>query len=150
MTPWQRNLRALGTARAGVHVAFTGAKFMTPSTAQAQGDVEDVANNFEGEIREFVRRDFTSLKRTDAGSGEFAASNIRSLVQRVAGTSLQEIDNLIGELQNLRDYIANEGERVQREITGYAQLNHAALTSTRIISDSMAKWKDALDEAKSS
>ena len=83
------------------------------------------------------------------GSGEFAASNIQSLVQRVAGTSLQEIDNLIGELQNPRDYIATEGERVQREITGYARLNHAALTSTRIISDSMSKWKDALDEAKS-
>ena len=128
---------------------------MNPTTAQAQSDVENAATTFEGEIREFVRRDFTSLtrpeplKRPDAGSGEFAASNIRSLVQRVAGTSLQEIDNLIGELQNLRDYIANEGERVQREITGYAQLNHAALTSTRIISDSMSKWKDALDEAKS-
>jgi hypothetical protein len=146
----ERHLRALSAARVGFHVALTGAEFMTPSTAQAQDDVEDVANNFEGEIREFVRRDFTPLKRTDAGSGEFAASNIRSLVQRVAGTSLQEIDNLIGELQNLRDYIANEGERVQREITGYAQLNHAALTSTRIISDSMSKWKDALDEAKSS
>jgi len=73
-----------------------------------------------------------------------------SLVQRVAGTSLQEIDNLIGELQSLRDYISKEGERVQREITGYAQLNHAALTSARIISDSMSKWKDSLDEAKSS
>ena len=125
---------------------------MNPTTAQ---DVDDFATTFEGEIREFVRRDFASLKqpeslkRPDIGSGEFAASNIRSLVQRVAGTSLQEIDNLIGELQNLRDHIANEGERVQREITGYAQLNHAALTSTRIISDSMSKWKDALDEAKS-
>ena len=129
---------------------------MTLTTAKAQRDVEDAATTFEGEIREFVRRDFASLKRPeslkrpDIGSGEFAASNIRSLVQRVAGTSLQEIDNLIGELQNLRDYIANEGERVQREITGYAQLNQAALTSTRIISDSMSKWKDALDEAKAS
>ena len=136
-------------------VASKGVKFMTLTTAKAQRDVEDAATTFEGEIREFVRRDFTSLtrpeplKRPDAGSGEFAASNIQSLVQRVAGTSLQEIDNLIGELQNLRDYIANEGERVQREITGYAQLNHAALTSTQIISDSMSKWKDALDEAKS-
>jgi len=128
---------------------------MNLTTAQVQSDVDDVATTFEGEIREFVRRDFASpkrpetLKRPDIGSGEFAASNIRSLVQRVAGTSLQEIDNLIGELQNLRDYIANEGERVQREITGYAQLNQAALTSTRIISDSMSKWKDALDEARS-
>jgi len=122
---------------------------MTPTTAKAQRDVEDAATTFEGEIREFVRRE-TPLTRRDASSGEFAASNVRSLVQRVAGTSLQEIDNLISELQNLRDHITKEGDRVQREITGYAQLNHAALTSARIISDSMSKWKDSLDEAKSS
>ena len=123
---------------------------MTPTTAKAQRDVEDAATTFEGEIREFVRRDVTPLTPRDASSGEFAASNVRSLVQRVAGTSLQEIDNLIGELQSLRDYISKEGERVQREITGYAQLNHAALTSARIISDTMSKWKDSLDEAKPS
>jgi hypothetical protein len=121
---------------------------MTHVTIAPQDDVDNVATAFEGEIREFVRRDFTPLRRPDTGSGEFAASNISSLVQRVAGTSLQEIDNLIGELQNLRDYIASEGERVQREITSYAQLNQAAMTSTRIISDSMAKWKDAVDDAK--
>ena len=63
---------------------------------------------------------------------------------------MQEIDNLIGELQSLGDYITKEGERVQREIAGYAQLNHAALTSAQIISDTMSKWKESLDEAKSS
>lgn len=117
--------------------------------ADPHDDVEDAAATFEGDVREFVRRDFTPLRRPDAASGEFASSNIRALLQRVGGTSLQEIDNLIGELQNLRDYIASEGDRVQREITNYAQLNHAALTSTRIISDSMAKWKDAVDDTRS-
>lgn len=116
----------------------------TAETAEASG------NGFEGEIREFVRRDFAPLRRSsEVHSAEFAAGNISSLVQRVAGTSLQEIDNLIGELQSVRDYIASEGERVQREIASYAQLNHAAMTSTRIISDSMAKWKDAVDDVKS-
>lgn len=130
---------------------------MSSATVQPQEEVETAetaetsGNNFEGEIREFVRRDFAPLRRSpDMNSGaEFAATNISSLVQRVAGTSLQEIDNLIGELQSVRDYIASEGERVQREIATYAQLNHAAMTSTRIISDSMSKWKDAVDDAKS-
>jgi hypothetical protein len=123
---------------------------MSSVTIQPQDDVETTENGFEGEIHEFVRRDFAPLRRSsEVHSGEFAASNISSLVQRVAGTSLQEIDNLIGELQSVRDYIASEGERVQREITNYAQLNHAAMTSTRIISDSMSKWKDAVDDAKS-
>jgi len=33
------------------------------------------------------------------------------------GTSVQEIDRLISELQSLRDVLHEEGARVQREIT---------------------------------
>ncbi|RAI45418.1 hypothetical protein [Rhodoplanes roseus] len=121
----------------------------TQAPLQPQDDVDAAATSFEGEIREFVRRDFTPVRRSnDTGSGEFAASNISTLVQRVAGTSLAEIENLIGELQTLRDYIASEGERVQRELAGYAQLNQAAMTSTRIIAESMSKWKTTVDETK--
>lgn len=121
----------------------------TQAPVQPAEDVEAAANTFEGEIREFVRRDFTPVRRTsDPGSAEFATNNISTLVQRVAGTSLAEIENLIGELQTLRDYITSEGERVQRELAGYAQLNQAAMTSTRIIADSMSNWKTAVDGAK--
>jgi hypothetical protein len=34
---------------------------------------------------------------------------------------------------------------VQREISGYAQLSHAAMRSTRMISDNVAQWKVAAD-----
>ncbi len=109
----------------------------------------DFADNtsFEGEIREFVRRDFAPLRRLypEPGSSELAVGNINSLVQRVAGVSLQEIENLVGELQNLRDYLESEGERVQRELAGYAQLNQAAIKSTKIIAETMAQWKNTLD-----
>jgi hypothetical protein len=37
--------------------------------------------------------------------------------------------------------LRNEGERVQREISGYASLSQAAMTSMKIIGDSMAQWK---------
>jgi hypothetical protein len=36
------------------------------------------------------------------------ASNVASLVQPVSGTSVQEIDKLIAELQILRDMLQNE------------------------------------------
>ena len=61
--------------------------------------------------------------------------------QRVAGASLTEISNLIDELETLRDLLHSEGQRVQREISGYAQLSQAAMKSTRVISDNMALWK---------
>jgi hypothetical protein len=99
----------------------------------------------EGEIREFVRRDFSSLRRQPESDGEAVANNIGSLLQRVAGSSVQEIDRLIGELQTLRDMLQNEGARVQREIIQYANLSQAAMQSTKIIAESLTNWKKVPD-----
>ncbi len=100
----------------------------------------------EGEIREFVRRDVaTSLRRQPESDSEVVASNIGSLLQRVAGTSVQEIEKLITELQTLRDMLHNEGARVQREIVEYATLSQAAMQSTKIIAESLTQWKKVPD-----
>ena len=95
----------------------------------------------EGEIREFVRRDVATLRRTPEAESEVVANNIGTLLQRVAGSSVQEIDRLIAELQTLRDMLQSEGARVQREITEYAHLSQSAMQSTKIITDSLSKWK---------
>ena len=99
----------------------------------------------EGEVREFVRRDFASVRRPPENDGEMVANNISSLLQRVSGTSVQEIDRLIGELQTLRDMLQNEGVRVQREIIQYANLSQAAMQSTKIIAESLTNWKKVPD-----
>ena len=102
----------------------------------------NVAQEVEGDIREFVRRDISAFRRVRSdGGGEMAADNINSLIQRVAGQSIGEIDHVIGELTRVRDMLRSEGERVQREISGYASLSQAAMTSMKIIADSMAQWK---------
>src|SRR5947209_12016789 len=92
----------------------------------------------EGEIREFVRRDGASLRRAPDTDSELVANNISTLLQRVAGSSVQEIDRLITELQTLRELLHSEGARVQREITEYAHLSHSAMQSTRIIAESLS------------
>ena len=98
-------------------------------------------SDVEGEIREFVRRDLASVRQQPENDGEVVANNISSLLQRVSGSSVQEIDSLIGELQSLRDRLQNEGERVQREIIQYANLSQAAMQSTKIIAESLTNWK---------
>jgi hypothetical protein len=100
----------------------------------------------EGEIREFVRRDVaTSLRRQPESDSEVVANNIGALLQRVAGTSVQEIEKLIGELQTLRDMLQTEAARVQREIVEYATLSQAAMQSTKIIAESLTQWKKVPD-----
>ena len=83
-------------------------------------------------------------------STEATVNNVNSLIQRVAGTSLSEIENLISELESLRDLLHAEGQRVQREISGYAQLSQAAMKSTRMIADNVAQWKRAADGLRNS
>jgi len=103
------------------------------------------AAQVEAAIREFVRQDITHVRRVPADGSPEVVTNINSLVQRVAGTSLREMQNVIWELENLRDFLKSEGERVQREIANYAQLAQTAMSSTRAIADNMVHWKKVAD-----
>jgi hypothetical protein len=126
---------------------------------------EDVDSNLaavsevEAGIRDFVRNDIAYLRRPAVASPETApldasaeatVNNVNSLIQRVAGTSLAEIEKLISELESLRDLLHAEGQRVQREISGYAQLSQAAMKSTRMIADNVTQWKRAADGLRNS
>jgi len=120
---------------------------------RASRPAEDAApaNEVEGEIRGFVRKEFASMRRPQplVDSGDQGAGQVNSLIQRVAGASVLEIEKLISELQGLRDFLRSEGDRVQREIAGYVQLSDAAMKSTKIIADSVMQWKGAVDSARS-
>ena len=97
----------------------------------------------EGEIREFVRRDVvTNRERQPENESEMVANSINSVLQRATTTSVQEIDKLITELQTLSDTLHSERARVQREISGYAHLSQSAMQSTKIITESLAMWKN--------
>jgi hypothetical protein len=110
---------------------------------------EDTPSEFEGEIREFIRRDVSQLRRaTPDGASEQAVNNINSLLDRVSGSSVSEIDGLIADLRNVRDFLQTEGDRVQREIASYAQLSQVAMTSVKIIAESMSQWKSQVSDAR--
>jgi hypothetical protein len=123
---------------------------MTAVKTNKPVDLDQREAAVEGEIREFVRRDGQALRRAPESDSEAVAQNISTLVQRVAGTSVQEVDRLITELQQLRDLLQKEGARVQREITEYAHLSQSAMQSTKIITESLSHWKgDAMRSVRS-
>ncbi len=105
------------------------------------------ATAFEGEIREFVRRDVAFLRRHQRNEAEQTpepiVDNLNVLIRRVSGASMEEIDRVILELQSVREMLRSEGERVGREIAGYASLSHAAMTAMKVIGDSLTQWKNA-------
>jgi hypothetical protein len=95
----------------------------------------------EGEV---VQRPLQELSRRDlpiARDSLEPAYNTGSDVERVVGASVDEIESLIEELKQLRDFLNQEGLYVQREIEGFERLTDEVTTSTKIILESVAHLK---------
>lgn len=107
--------------------------------------IDGARHALEGEIRDLVRRNVAPLRPAGhadtAPAEEPPAHRVNTLIQQVSGAATEEIDRVIRELSGVREMLRGEGDRVSREIAGYASLSHAAITSMRVIADSIAEWK---------
>lgn len=140
--PERLNADDSGSQKSGPEKYAPARRVTEKRTNVAQAAVTSI----EGEIRDLVGRDAAFLRgqRSEAGAtANPAADNLDALIGRVAGASIEEIDRVIRELQGVRTMLHNEGERVNREIAGYASLCHASMTAMTVIGDSLKKWKGA-------
>jgi hypothetical protein len=86
-----------------------------------------------------LARTGAAFRQTESGDGEPAAGNLGNLLRQVSKPSMGEIDNLISELQTLRRKLQTDGDRIERDIAKYAELNQQVMQLTTIISDSVKK-----------
>src|SRR5215831_13870599 len=94
----------------------------------------------EDEIRDFVGRDLAASRHRLEDCSDLTPANVASLLQRLPGNTMQEIDQFIAELQALRQRLQHEATLVEREVVHYANLTEAARASMRIISESLS-WQ---------
>jgi hypothetical protein len=73
--------------------------------------------------------------------GTETKEKLESLVGRVLGSTLDEIDHIIAELENVRNELRNEGGRVERLLVNYIALSNATMSGMKIISDSLKVWQ---------
>jgi hypothetical protein len=123
--------------------------FEKTNTHEQEVESDIAATDVEAGIRDFVRNDIAYLRKTPSilntdapdAAAEATVNNVNTLIQRVAGVTSNEIENLISELEELRTFMHQEGERVQRELASFARLSQTAMKSSRMIADSLAQWK---------
>jgi hypothetical protein len=108
---------------------------------------EGPASEVNGDVGGLIHKAEIQLRRLqpEASSQSEGVSNLSSIIQRISRTSVSELEQLIAELQMMRDYLLSEGQRVQREITEYAHMNQAAIKSAKIVTESLAQWKAGPD-----
>lgn len=85
-------------------------------------------------------------RRNQVDAANAKPEDLDAVIQAAAGVSLDEIDRVIHALERVRETMRKEGERVSREVAGYASLSHATVTAMKVIADSIKSWNDTPDK----
>ena len=72
--------------------------------------------------------------------GVAVPSDVSTLLERMSGLSLAEMDKAIQELQKARNLLRNEKERLRLEIAEHLRLTQAAMGSAKAVSASVARF----------
>ena len=67
-------------------------------------------------------------------------SDVGTLLERMSGPSLTEMDKAIQELQKARNFLRNEKERLRLEIVEHLRLTKAAMGSARAVTENITKF----------
>ena len=74
---------------------------------------------------------------------EDSDQGLASLIRSVGMTSITDIESLVSELQEAKNYLQSEGERIRAETARYVALTGAASASVKIIFDALRAWRTA-------
>jgi hypothetical protein len=104
---------------------------------------EAVAANTEikQEIYELAHEELSAQVETDV--------EIAPLIQKVGATSIAEIDRLLAELEEAKNYLQSEGRRIELEMARYTNLTQMTSITAKIISDAVSQWHPARNQQKS-
>ena len=104
---------------------------------------EAVAANTEikQEIYELAHAELSAQAETDA--------EIAPFIRKVGATSIAEIDRLLAELEDAKNYLQSEEKRIEQEVAGYTNLTQMTSLTAKIISDAVSQWHPARNQQKS-
>ena len=104
---------------------------------------EAVAANTEikQEIYELAHAELSAQAESDA--------EIVTFIQKVEETSIAEIDRLLAELEEAKNYLQSEGKRIELEMARYTNLAQMTSLTAKIISDAVSQWHPARNQQKS-
>jgi hypothetical protein len=87
----------------------------------------------------------TDKERVSSGAPD--QSDATSIIQRVSGLTIGELDKTIQELQKVRGFLVSEEERMRREMADYLKLTQATISSTKAMAESIANIGSVVADA---
>jgi len=87
------------------------------------------------EDRDLDHLDPSSMPKTEA------EAYTAPLIEKIRAPSIAQIEKLIGELQEAKNLLESEGERIQREMVRYVKFVQLASASVKIIFETVSEWR---------
>jgi hypothetical protein len=81
------------------------------------------------------------IKDQPTEATENATNKLLSIVDEKSQTAKAELERLIGELQQLRQNMDDEGKRVQQQIAEFASLGQSTLEFAKLVRDGTSNVK---------
>ena len=95
----------------------------------------------EGEVCEVAHAELSTQTETE--------TEIAPVIQKLGATSIAEIDWLMAEVREAKNYLQSEGERIEQETLRYANLTQLASVTAKIVLDAISQWHPSRNQPKS-
>jgi hypothetical protein len=95
----------------------------------------------EGEVCELAHATPSTQPRTD--------TEIAPIIQKLRATSIAEIDWVMAEVREAKNFLQSEGERIEKETMHYENLTQLASATAQIVLDAISRWHPARNQPKS-
>jgi predicted nucleic acid-binding Zn-ribbon protein len=121
-----------------------------PLVAEVEGEMRDLVRGVAAARKPAGELEFQLGKSLETSSVATASKALAEstpevegipVIARIAAASLAEIDKLIDDLQDSRNYLQAEAERIQREAARYTDLSKGALEAAKIITSHLGDWR---------
>jgi hypothetical protein len=114
---------------------------MKPKREKSPPEAAAANTEIKQEIYELADAELSAQAETDA--------EIAPFIQKVGARSIAEIDRLLAELEEAKNYLQSEGKRIELEMARYTNLTQMTSLTAKVISDAVSQWHPALNQQKS-
>jgi hypothetical protein len=113
---------------------------MVTISAEGKGENTTTKKAVEDDVRDLIQRELMPAAKPGVAAQQ-PSPPLAPSFQSAGATTIDAIERLISELQETREYLKNEGDRIARATERYEKMTQNAAASVEIISDTIHRWR---------
>jgi|RhiMethySRZTD1v2_1073278.scaffolds.fasta_scaffold1228307_2 hypothetical protein len=86
-----------------------------------------------------IKQELYDLAHEELSTQGETEKEVALLIHKIGASSIAEIERVLAELEQAKNHLQSEGERIEREVARYTNLTQLTSVSTKIIFDAVSQ-----------